>query len=134
VFLDVCGASGSDANYKKVASRFAISHGLVQIFVDRCTWANISTLQSQFISWPDDAERKIIAKRFQDNYGFANCVGIVDGTVFPLAFKPRVYGEEYWYRKGGYSLHCLIICDDEMHILDYLIGYPGFVHDNRVWM
>ena len=29
VFLYVCGASGSDANYKKVASRFAILHGLV---------------------------------------------------------------------------------------------------------
>ncbi len=58
----------------------------------------------------------------------------VDGTVFPLAFKPRVYSEEYWYHKGGYSLHCLIICDDEMHILDCLIGYPGSVHDNRIWM
>jgi len=45
VFLYVCGASGSDANYKKVASRFAISHGLVQIFVDRCTRAIIRTLQ-----------------------------------------------------------------------------------------
>jgi len=134
VFLYVCGASGSDANYKKVASRFAISHGLVQIFVDRCTRAIIRTLQSQVISWPDDAERKIISKRFQDKYGFANCVGVVDGTVFPLAFKPRVYGEEYWYHKGGYSLHCLIICDDEMCILDYLVGYPGSVHDNRVWM
>jgi hypothetical protein len=107
---------------------------LVQAFVDRCTRAIIRTLQSQVISWPDDAERKIISKRFQDKYGFANCVGVVDGTVFPLAFKPRVYGEEYWYCKGGYSLHCLIICDDKMRILDYLIGYPGSVHDNRVWM
>jgi len=127
----VCGASGSDANYKKVASRFAILHGLVQIFVDRCTRAIISTLQSQVILWPDDAERKIIANRFQDKYGFANCVGIVDGTLFPL---PRVYGEEYWYRIGGYSLYCQIICDDEMHIFDYLVGYPGSVHDNCVWM
>jgi hypothetical protein len=133
VFLYVLGASGSDANYKKVASRFKISHGLVQIFVERCTRALISTFQSDVISWPDAAERKMIAKRFQDKYGFANCIGIIDGTVFPLAFKPSEYGEEYWYRKGGYCLHCLLICDDEMRILDYLVGWPGSVHDNRVW-
>jgi hypothetical protein len=60
-------------------------------------------------------------------------VGIIDGTVFPLAFKPTEYDEEYWYCKGGYCLHCLIVCDDEMRILDYAVGWPGSVHDNRVW-
>jgi hypothetical protein len=133
VFLYVLGASGSDANYKKVASRFKISHGLVQIFVERCTRALISIFQTDVISWPDAVERKSISKRFQDKYGFANCIGIMDGTVFPLAFKPSEYGEEYWYRKGGYCLHCLLICDDEMRILDYIVGWPGSVHDNRVW-
>jgi hypothetical protein len=133
VFLYVLGAVGSDANYKKVASRFKISHGLVQIFVERCTRALISRFQSEVISWPDVIEQKVISKRFQEKYGFANCIGIMDGTVFPLAFKPTDYGEEYWYRKGGYCLHCLILCDDEMRILDYLVGWPGSVHDNQVW-
>jgi hypothetical protein len=133
VFLYVLGASGSDANYKNVASRFKISHGLVQIFVERCTRALISVFQEDVISWPDAIERKSIAKRFKDKYGFANCIGIMDGTVFPLAFKPSEYGEEYCYRKGGYCLHCLLICDDEMRILDYLVGWPGSVHDNRMW-
>ena len=133
VFLYVCGAVGSDANFKKVASRFKISHGLVQIFVERCTRALKSKLEVDTINWPDANERRIISKRFQDKYGFANCIGLVDGTVFPLVFKPTEYGEDYWYRKGGYAIHSLIICDDEMRILDYLVGYPGSVHDNRVW-
>ena len=30
-------------------------------------------------------------------------------------------------------MHCLIFCDDEMRILDYIVGWPGSVHDNRVW-
>jgi hypothetical protein len=133
VFLYVCGAVGSDANFKKVASRFMISHLLVQIFVERCTRALKSKLEVDTINWPDAYERRIISKRFQDKYGFANCIGLVDGTVFLLAFKPTEYGEDYWYRKGGYGIHSLIICDDEMRILDYLVGYPGSVHDNRVW-
>jgi hypothetical protein len=47
-----------------------------------------------------------------------------------MANKPILCVEEYWYRKGGYSLHCLVFCDHEMRILDYLVGYPGSVHDN----
>jgi hypothetical protein len=133
VFLYVRGAVGYDANFKKVASHFKISHGLVQIFVERCTRALKSKLEVDTINWPDGNERRIISKRFQDKYGFANCIGFVDGRVFPLVFKPTEYGEDYWYRKGGYAIHSLIICDDEMRILDYLVGYPGSVHDNRVW-
>jgi hypothetical protein len=118
---------------KKVASRFKISHGLVQIFVKRCTRALISVFQNVVISWPNAVERKLMAKRFQDKYGFANCTGTLNGTVFPLAFKPSEYGEEYWYCKGGYCLHCLLICDDEIRILDYLVGWPGSEHNNRIW-
>jgi len=33
VFLYVLGAAGSDANRKKVASRFKISNGIVKIFI-----------------------------------------------------------------------------------------------------
>ncbi len=58
---------GSDANYKKVASQFKISHGLVQIFVELCTRALISTFQSDVISWPDATERKIISKDSKKN-------------------------------------------------------------------
>ena len=133
VFLYSLGADGSDSNYKKIGTRFQISHGIVQIFIDRCTRAIKSMFEHEVISWPDTNERKVISQRFQAKYGFANCVGIVDGTVFPLAFKPSEYGEEYWYRKGGYCLHSIIICDDEMRVLDFLAGYPGSVHDNRVW-
>jgi len=133
VFLYSLGADGSDSNYKKIGTRFQISNGIVQIFIDRCTRAIKSMFEHEVISWPDTNERKVISQRFQAKYGFANCVGIVDGTVFPLAFKPSEYGEEYWYRKGGYCLHSIIICDDEMRVLDFLAGYPGSVHDNRVW-
>lgn len=43
-----------------------------------------------------------------------NCVGNVDGTVLPLAHNPTICGEEYLFQKGGYSLKCLVFCDDEM--------------------
>jgi hypothetical protein len=134
VFLYVLGASGSDANYKRVASRFKISNGTVKIFVDRCTKAVLELLENDAVFWPDSADRRTIAKRIQEKYGFPHCIGFLDGTIFPLEFKPSLFGEEYYSRKGCWSVHCLIICDDETRILDFLVGWPGSVHDNRVWL
>lgn len=133
IFLYVLGASGSDANYKKVGTRFKIGHGTIQLYVERCTKAVLSLLEADSVNWPDAADRKTIAKRIQAKYGFPNCIGFLDGTILPLEFKPSLYGEEYWHRKGGWAVHCLIICDDETHILDFLAGWPASVHDNRVW-
>jgi hypothetical protein len=133
ILLYVLGASGSDSNYRKVGSRFKISSGAVRLYVDRCTAAIISTLEHEVVYWPNDSERKFICDRIQDKYDFPNCVGFVDGTILPLEFKPSLYGEEYFCRKGCYGVHCLVICDDELRILDFLVGWPASVHDNRVW-
>ena len=37
--------------------------------------------------------------RIRKVHGFVNCVGLIDGTLFPLAFAPTVNGEEYYTRK-----------------------------------
>jgi hypothetical protein len=65
--LFVLGCYGTDSNYKKIGSRFGISHGLVQIFVDRCTRAVLSELRNDAIVWPDADGRNSV----------------------PLAFKPK---------------------------------------------
>ena len=57
----------------------------------------------------------------------------MDGTLFPLNTKPRLHGETYFTRKGNYCVHMLIVCDDTARIIYYIAGWPGSVHDNRVW-
>ena len=64
---------------------------------------------------------------------FVNCVGLIDGTLFPLVFAPTLNAEDYFTRKGGYALHALIICDDMARITSIDMGWPGSVHDNRIW-
>ncbi|OWY93182.1 hypothetical protein PHMEG_00037514 [Phytophthora megakarya] len=58
---------------------------------------------------------------------------MIDGTLLPLEFKPFKNGEDYYSRKGGYSLNALIMCDDVARVRDAVVGWPGCVHDNRVW-
>jgi len=58
---------------------------------------------------------------------------LIDGTLFPLAFVPTVNGEDYYTRKGDYAIKWLVICDDAARITWVEMGWPGSVHDNRVW-
>ena len=48
--------------------------------------------------------------------GFVNCIGLIDGTLFPLAFSPIVNGEDYYTRKGDYTNKGLVICDDAVRM------------------
>jgi len=87
----------------------------------------------QVIKWPCIEERKNISGRIRKAHSFVNCVGLIDGTLFPLAFAPMVNGEDYYTRKGNYAIKGLVICDDAAQITWVEMGWPGSVHDNRVW-
>ena len=56
------------------------------------------------------------------------------GTLFPLAFKPssRDAGN-YHGRKHQYSITAFIMNDNNKRIRSYLAGWPGSVHNNRVF-
>lgn len=71
--------------------------------------------------------------RTQAIFHFPNCVGLVDGTLLPLENKPSLLGDNYLSRKGCYAVSVLVVCDEVARVLYYLAGWPGLVHDNRVW-
>jgi hypothetical protein len=69
------------------------------------------------ICWPGAAERVQIADRVKSTFHIPNCIGFVDGTLLPFKNKPILSGHEYFCRKGNYSIHALIFCDDRSDIL-----------------
>ena len=118
---------------KRVAKAFQFGQGTVSDYIFRCTEA-INSLEDKFIFWPDECGRKDISNRMLAKYGFKNCVGIIDGTLLFLDNKPTENGEDYMTRKGGYAVNCLITCDDNARILNFVCGWCGSIHDNRVWL
>ena len=54
---------------------------------------------------------------------------MIDGTLFPLAFAPMVSGEDYYTRKGDYTIKGLVICDDASRITWVEFGCLVSVHD-----
>jgi hypothetical protein len=94
----------------------------------------IRSLRGQFIRWPDAGERTVIAQRIKKDYKFQNCLGFVDGTLFPFANQPATKdASDYHGRKSGYGLSSLIMCDDQRIIRYYVSGWPASAHDNRIF-
>jgi len=117
----------------KLGLMLGISKGAVNNYARRACNA-ILKHHEQAIKWPSIEERRNISGRIRIDHGFVNCVGLIDGTFFPLAFAPMVNGEDYYTRKGDYPIKGLVICDDAARITWFEMGWPDSVHDNRVWV
>jgi len=85
----------------KLGLMLSISKGAVNDFVRRAVNA-IMKHREQPIKWPSIEERRNISGRIRIDHGFVNCVGLIDGTLFPLAFAPMVNGEDL-HEEGGVS-------------------------------
>ena len=132
VLLKYLGSYGNEASLQKMGQAMGISKVAVNECVMRASSA-ILKLQKKVISWPEDEEWKRISARIINAHGFVNCVGLIDGTLFPLAFAPMLNGDVYFTRKDKYAVMGLIICDDTAKTTWVEMGWPGSVHDNWVW-
>jgi len=103
VFLKYLGSYGNEGSLQKIGQAMGISKGTINNCVMRASQA-ILKLQKKIIKWPDEEERKQIGARIKQAHGFVNCVGLIDGTLFPLAFAPTLNSEDYFMRKGKYAI------------------------------
>ena len=132
VLLKYYGSQGNQACSRALGTFFGIGTGAVDDCRSNALEAILS-LESRTHFWPTTEERKATASRIKEKYKFPHCVGLIDGTLLPLASKPQLHGENYLSRKRFYAIVMLVVCDDQSRIIYYHIGWPGSVHDNRVW-
>ena len=109
VFLKYLGSCGNEASLAKIGHAMSISKEAVNECVMQACSA-ILKLQKGVFKWPDEDERKAISAQIKHAHGFSNCVGLIDGTLFPLAFAPSQNSEDYFTRKGNYAIKGLFIC------------------------
>lgn len=57
----------------------------------------------------------------------------LDGSEIKLADAPVHHHEDYFSRKSQYSIKIQAICDYTIKIRYLTIGYPGSVHDARIY-
>ncbi|CAH1990700.1 unnamed protein product [Acanthoscelides obtectus] len=118
------------AGFRDVADRYNISISSVTRILKRLTLF-LSNLSPTVIQWPDDSEKEQIEAHFRNN-GFPRVIGCIDGSHIKLD-KPENDPESYINRKGFYSIQIQAVCDHQRRFKDLFVGYPGSVHDSRVF-
>ncbi|XP_050322611.1 uncharacterized protein LOC126754564 isoform X1 [Bactrocera neohumeralis] len=125
------GSSGEGLSVRKVASLFGIGDGGTIQIVTRRVFNAIINLKQRFLYWPDERERlKLIAATEKEMPG---CVGYIDGSEIKLAEAPVRNHEIFFSRKRQYSVKIQVICDHRLRIRQLTLGYPGSVHDAKMF-
>lgn len=132
VFLYRVGRQADSGGDDAVADYFGLGKGSAKLYCRRVIKA-LRSLKKKYLAWPDEQARSEMKQRIKVQYGFQNCVGIIDGTLIFLQHRPRRYGDSYYCRKNAYAINVQIICDDQKRIIYVYGGWPGSTHDNRAW-
>ena len=109
--------------------------------VGKCTALNIVhefvqvlfQIRENYISFPPNGrELDGVMQNFGFKHGLPQVAGVIDGTYIKIK-APKEEHEAYYNRKQCYSLVLQAVTDSECKFLDVSVGYPGSIHDARVF-
>lgn len=109
----------------------AIAEGTTYLYCKRVCTA-VLDIRDQFLSWPT-RQRRARLKAEMEDYGFPGCIGILDGTLIPLAERPKEDGWSFFCRKKFYALAVQAVCDHKSRFTSYDMGWPGSVNDSKIF-
>ena len=116
------GGFGNASTQMRISHIFCISSGSVYNYI-HTTLTAILNLKPAALQWPNEGERLEIAKRIEQKFLFKNCIGLVDGVYLDLEYKPSHNGEDYYTRKGHYSLRGLFfVMTCAEFVISHLVG------------
>ncbi|XP_061194770.1 putative nuclease HARBI1 [Saccostrea echinata] len=115
-----------------IADQFGVCEYTVFDIVKRLANIVCRELLQQCIKWPDGEKVSNIVKGFKDLKNFPAVIGAIDGSHIPIK-TPNHCPENYINRKSFPSVILQAVCDSKMHLLDVNCGWPGSVHDSRVF-
>ncbi|XP_052786768.1 putative nuclease HARBI1 isoform X1 [Mya arenaria] len=119
--------------YRSVADRFGISKGTLHLTVMSSSKA-LCQQKSNFINFPTTRrEMDQVAEGFSARCGIPGIVGAVDGTHVPVPGPRSQHRASFINRKGYPSIQLQVVCDSKLRLLDTYTGWPGSVHDARVF-
>ena len=123
---------GSKDDIVSICSWFEVSESTIILYVNRIIKV-IRNKKSEFIQWPRNNNRIAVHTEFQAIGGFQNVIGTIDGTHFILNETPAQDPTAFFTRKKRYAIQCQGIVDFKGIFINYVIGWPGSVHDARVY-
>lgn len=125
---------GHKSSYRDVADRFNITLSSLHVVITRVADFLVN-MAPEVIRFPTDEEREATVRHFgtaKNEKRFPRTVGAVDGTHIKIN-RPKHDQESYFTRKKEHAIHVQGIVDHRKKFIDVFVGYPGSVHDARVF-
>ncbi|XP_071632700.1 putative nuclease HARBI1 [Temnothorax longispinosus] len=119
------------AGYRDVADRFGITISVLHKIITRVT-DFIMSLALNIIRYPTADEKEETAFYYHYEKEFPGVIGAIDGSHIRVD-KPIEDPNSYINRKQYFSLHLQGVVNHNMKFIDVFVGYPGSVHDARVF-
>lgn len=122
----------SSDKYASVADRFGVSESTACTTIHNLLQFIQEHLQDKLIVWPNANELQEMEGMYEELKGFPGIVGMIDGTHIKIK-KPPIRGIDYYNRKSYYSVVLQGVVREDMRFIDVFAGYPGKVHDARIF-
>lgn len=121
------------AKYRTIANLFGVGKSTVCGIVKQVCEVIVRILLPKHIYVPRNRQEvQDNIDGFKNRAGFPQVVAAVDGCHVPI-IGPRQSPDDYINRKGFHSLILQGLVDCEYRFLDVCVGWPGKVHDARVF-
>lgn len=125
------GSNGHGATLCKIAQLFGVGDGGTIDKVTKRVFESILCLKNDFLFWPSPEEREqLVLRTFNE---LPHCILYGDGMETPLQDRPGLDHVSYFSRNRQYSIKTQGVCDYSLRIRQVTIGYPGSVHDARIY-
>ena len=92
----------------------------------------MDVLLKEYIKFPSGNHLDCIVDEFKTKWGVPQCIGAIDGCHIPISAPSHLH-TDYYNRKGWYSMLVQGVVDADYCFLDVCVGWPGSVHDARVF-
>lgn len=117
--------------FRSVGVKFGLKKGSVHNQY-KTLIAVLRELRVRYIKWPSLLEQEVIARRFEDSYGYPGVVGCIDCTHIKI-YKPLEQPVRYINRHHDHSILVQAVCDVDLLFRDVHSGQPGALGDARTY-
>ena len=122
---------GTQLDFRSLGMLFGIAKSTAcSVVHDVCSTMK-RVLTPTFLKFPNENSAAEIISGFE-NMGFPQTIGAIDGTHIPI-LSPGPNSNDYYNRKGFYSVIMQAVVDCHYKFIDINIGWPGKAHDARVF-
>jgi len=123
---------GTQSTEYEIAHKFGVSDSTVFHCLSEVMNIMYNDLKSVFIKWLRGEYADTVVAGFREKRGINDVIGAIDGShirIFCLRQQPA----DYINRKNFHSIILQAVCDHKMAVTDVYVGWPGTIHNARVF-